>query len=99
MNNLAPINLREKQAKPKNSPRLTKTWIWMLSALVVVAMGAWLTFLGWGLIEALRAIRGLFTAFFYGSRQIQTPGGHPYRCGHLSLFRGSTVQPLINAVP
>jgi len=65
MNNLAPINnLREKQAKPKNSHGLTKTWIWMLSAVVVVAMGAWLTFLGWGLIEALRAIRGLLTAFF-----------------------------------
>lgn len=64
MNNLAPINLRDKQAKLKNSPRLTKTWIWMLSALIIVAMAAWLTFLGWGLIETLRAVRELLAAFF-----------------------------------
>jgi hypothetical protein len=63
MNNLVPINLRGKQAKLKNSPRLTKTCIWLLAALIVIAMAAWLTFLGWGLIEALRAIQQLLTAF------------------------------------
>jgi len=63
MNNLVPINLRDKPAKLKNSPWLTKTWIWLLAALIVIAMAAWLTFLGWGLIEALRAIQQLLTAF------------------------------------
>jgi hypothetical protein len=41
-----------------------KVWIWLLSALIVVVMGSWLTFLGWGLIEALLAAERLLAAFF-----------------------------------
>jgi uncharacterized membrane protein YhaH (DUF805 family) len=66
MDNLNPVNLRNAQAKFRRSSRLTskKFWIWALSGLIVAAMIAWLTFLGWGLIEALRAVAKLVTSFF-----------------------------------
>jgi hypothetical protein len=66
MNNPDPIDLRDTRAKYGHSPRLMskKVWIWLLSALIVVVMGSWLTFLGWGLIEALLAAERLLAAFF-----------------------------------
>jgi|HubBroStandDraft_3_1064219.scaffolds.fasta_scaffold1200124_1 hypothetical protein len=66
MDKLNPINLRNAQAKFRHSSQLTsrKFWIWALSGLIVAAMIAWLAFLGWGLIETLRALAKLVTSFF-----------------------------------
>jgi hypothetical protein len=63
MDNLNPVN---GQTKLRHSSQLTsrKVWIWLLSAMIVAAMIAWLTFLGWGLIEALRALEKLVKSFF-----------------------------------
>lgn len=66
MNNPNPVNLRNSQAKLRYSSRLAsrKIWIWTLSASIIAAMSAWLTFLGWGLIEAWRALEKLAASFF-----------------------------------
>ena len=66
MNNPDPIDLRDTRAKYRHPPRVMskKVWIWLLSALIVVVMSSWLTFLGWGLIEALLAAERLLAAFF-----------------------------------
>ena len=66
MDNLTPANLRNAQTKFRRSSQLTsrKFWIWALSGLIVAAMIAWLTFLGWSLIEAFRAMAKLVTSFF-----------------------------------
>jgi hypothetical protein len=63
MDNLNPVNA---QTKLRHSSQMTsrKVWIWLLSAMIVAAMIAWLTFLGWGLIEALRALEKLVKSFF-----------------------------------
>ena len=66
MDNVNPADLRNAQEKVKRSPRLTsrKIWICVLSGVIVVAMIAWLGFLGWGLIEVLRVLQKLVTSFF-----------------------------------
>lgn len=66
MDNLNPVNLRNAQTKFRPSSQLTSRniWIWALSGLIVAAMIAWLTFLGWGLFEALRALEKLLKSFF-----------------------------------
>jgi hypothetical protein len=62
MNNLDPIDLGETRTKSRHWPTLTskKVWIWLLSALIVVVMSSWLTFLGWGLIEASQFLTTFF---------------------------------------
>jgi hypothetical protein len=64
MNNLNPIDLRDAQARFKHSSRSTsrRIWIWVFSALIVAVMSAWLIFLGWGLIEILRAAERFLAA-------------------------------------
>jgi hypothetical protein len=66
MNNPKPVDLRNTQAKFRHSSQLTsrKVWIWTLSAVIIAAMSAWLTFLGWGLVEAWRALEKLVVSFF-----------------------------------
>jgi hypothetical protein len=66
MNNHNPVDLRSAQAKIRHSSQVTgrKIWIGVLVVWIVAAMSAWVTFLGWGLLEAWRAIEKLVVSFF-----------------------------------
>jgi hypothetical protein len=62
MNNHNPVNLQESPIEIRRSSNLMSRKIVMitLAGLIVVAMVSWLTFLGWGLFEAARAVANLF---------------------------------------
>jgi hypothetical protein len=66
MNDLRHVNLRDPTIKPRRSPARTgkKVIIGLLAVLLVSAMIAWLTFLGWGMVEILQWLSAWFKSFF-----------------------------------
>ena len=58
MNNLRSIDLKDPRIKARSSSTRTrrKLLIGFLSVLIVSVMIAWVGFLGWGLMEILRAM-------------------------------------------
>jgi uncharacterized membrane protein len=66
MNDLRHIDLRDPTIKPRPSPARTgkKVIIGLLAVLLVSAMIAWLTFLGWGMVEILQWLSVWFKSFW-----------------------------------
>jgi len=66
MNSFNPIDMQEKRTKSRPSSRLTRRniLIFLMSSLIVIVMGAWLAFLGWGLLETARAAEKFLATFF-----------------------------------
>jgi hypothetical protein len=66
MNDLRHVDLRDPAIKPRSSPARTgkKVIIGLLAVLLVSAMIAWLTFLGWGMVEILQWLSVWFKSFW-----------------------------------
>jgi hypothetical protein len=70
MNDLRRVNLQDPTIKPRLSPARTgkKFAIYLLAALIVSVMIAWLAFLGWGMVELLQwlsaCIKNFWTTYF-----------------------------------
>jgi hypothetical protein len=70
MNDLQRVDLHDPAIKPTRSrARMgSKVTVCLLSALIVSAMIAWLSFIGWGIIEFLQwssaCIKNFWTTFF-----------------------------------
>ncbi|NOJ47678.1 hypothetical protein [Bradyrhizobium archetypum] len=58
MNNLSPVHLPDPDVKPRSHSRrkTRRIVIGLLVALIAAAMIGWLGFLGWGVVELLRAV-------------------------------------------
>ncbi|NOJ43690.1 hypothetical protein [Bradyrhizobium australiense] len=58
MNNLSPVHLPDPNIKPRSgsSRKTRRAVIGLLIALIAAAMIGWLGFLGWGMVELLRAV-------------------------------------------
>ena len=58
MNNLSPVHLPDPQIKARSvsARRTRKAVIGLLVGLIAAAMIVWLGFLGWGVVELVRAL-------------------------------------------
>jgi hypothetical protein len=57
MSNLLPFNLQDPRVRPRSSSRASrKMVIGLLIALIITVMIGWFGFLGWGMVEMLRAL-------------------------------------------
>jgi fatty acid desaturase len=70
MNSLRPVDLQDpriKLQKPRAEPRTRKgrkIVIALLVGLIVTVMVVWFGFLGWGMVEILRAFTGLVSVLW-----------------------------------
>jgi preprotein translocase subunit SecF len=62
MSNLLPFNLRDPRIKSRSSSRASrKMVVALLVALIITVMVVWFGFLGWGVIEMVRALASLIS--------------------------------------
>jgi hypothetical protein len=70
MNNLSPVDLKDPRIKtqPSSGRAVRNLLIALLIVLIVSVMIVWIGFIGWGVVEVLKAIgiwiRNLWTATF-----------------------------------
>jgi Flp pilus assembly pilin Flp len=56
MNNLSPLPLPQSKARSVSARRTRRAVVGLLVGLIAVAMIVWLSFLGWGMVELVRAL-------------------------------------------
>ena len=59
MSNLLPFNLQDPRVRRSSSRASRKMVIVLLIALIITVMIVWFGFLGWGVVEMLRALATL----------------------------------------